>query len=187
LGARAPALTASTLPPLSVWPCGPPWRMGKHKGAQTASGPSQSPSRSLETARPVGRCLCPGLLPLGEGFGIPNRPPEPSKHPSVDGHGLLGWLARKAGPLPASRDGGAHDRRSRLFPAHDRMARGKGGPDASSPGWWGTRPAEPIVGSTIPAHHRTCAGMVRRDPTGGPRSSLSDIFRFSLEGKGRRM
>ena len=25
LGARAPALTASTLPPLSVWPCGPPF------------------------------------------------------------------------------------------------------------------------------------------------------------------
>jgi hypothetical protein len=47
LGAWAPALTASTLPPLSVWPCGPPWRVGKHKGAQTAIGPSQSPSRSL--------------------------------------------------------------------------------------------------------------------------------------------
>ncbi len=31
-----------------MWP-------GKHKGAQTAIGPSQSPSRSLETARPVGR------------------------------------------------------------------------------------------------------------------------------------
>jgi hypothetical protein len=64
LGARAPVLTVSTLPPLSVWPCGPPGRVGKHKGAQTAIGPSQSPSRSLETARPVGRAsaldLCPG-------------------------------------------------------------------------------------------------------------------------------
>ena len=55
LGERAPALTASTLPPLSVWPCGSPWRVGKHKGAQTANGPSQSPSRSQETTRPVGR------------------------------------------------------------------------------------------------------------------------------------
>jgi hypothetical protein len=55
LGARAPALMASTLPPLSVWPCGQPWRVGKHKGEQTAIGPSQSPSRSLETARSVGR------------------------------------------------------------------------------------------------------------------------------------
>jgi hypothetical protein len=35
-----------------MWPA---WRVGKHKGAQTAIGPSQSPSRSLETARPVGR------------------------------------------------------------------------------------------------------------------------------------
>ena len=64
MGARAPALTASTMPPLSVWPCGPPWRVGRHKGAQTAIGPSQSPNRSLETARPVGRAsaldLCPG-------------------------------------------------------------------------------------------------------------------------------
>jgi hypothetical protein len=69
LGARAPALTASTLTPLSVWPCGPPWRVGKHKGAQTAIGPSRSPSRSLETARPVGRVsaldLCPGAKVSG--------------------------------------------------------------------------------------------------------------------------
>jgi hypothetical protein len=69
LGARAPALTASTLLPLSVWPCGPPWRVGKHKGAQTAIGPSPSPSRSLETARPVGRAsaldLCPGAKVSG--------------------------------------------------------------------------------------------------------------------------
>ena len=31
LGARAPALTASTLPPLSVWSCGPPLRVGKQR------------------------------------------------------------------------------------------------------------------------------------------------------------
>jgi hypothetical protein len=69
LGARAPALTASTLPPLSVWPFGPPWRVGKHKRAQITIGPSQSPSRSLETARPVGRAsalvLCPGAKVSG--------------------------------------------------------------------------------------------------------------------------
>ena len=41
--------------------------MGKHQGAQTAIGPSQSPSRSLETARPEGRAR----PPWGEGFGIP--------------------------------------------------------------------------------------------------------------------
>jgi hypothetical protein len=54
---------------LSVWPCGPPWRVGKHKEAQTAIVPSQSPSRSLETARPVGRASaldpCPGAKVLG--------------------------------------------------------------------------------------------------------------------------
>ena len=44
-------MTASILPPLSVWPCGPPWRVGKHKGAQTAIAPSRSPSRSLERGR----------------------------------------------------------------------------------------------------------------------------------------
>jgi hypothetical protein len=46
-----------------------PWQVGKHKGAQTAIGPSQSPSRSLETARPVGRAsaldLCPGAKVSG--------------------------------------------------------------------------------------------------------------------------
>ena len=50
-----PPLGARALPALSVWPCGPPWRVGKHKGVQTAIGPSQSPSCSLETARPLGR------------------------------------------------------------------------------------------------------------------------------------
>jgi hypothetical protein len=69
LGARAPALTASTLPPVSVWPCGPPWWVGKHKRAQNAIGPSQSPSRSLETARPVKHAsaldLCPGAKVSG--------------------------------------------------------------------------------------------------------------------------
>jgi hypothetical protein len=45
--------------------------MGKHKGAQTAIGflLSQSPSRSLETARPVGRAsaldFCPGAKVSG--------------------------------------------------------------------------------------------------------------------------
>jgi len=62
-------MTASTIPPLSVWPFGPPGRVSKHKGAQTAIGPSQSPSRSLETARPVGRAsaldLCPGAKVSG--------------------------------------------------------------------------------------------------------------------------
>ena len=47
----------------------PPWRVGKHKGAQTAIGPSQSPSSSLETARPLGRAsaldLCPGAKVSG--------------------------------------------------------------------------------------------------------------------------
>jgi hypothetical protein len=40
-----------------MWPA---WRVGKHKGAQTAIGPSQSPSRSVETARPVGRACALG-------------------------------------------------------------------------------------------------------------------------------
>jgi hypothetical protein len=56
--------TTSTLPTLSVRPCGPPWRVGKYNGAHTAIGPSQSPSCALATARPVGRAsaldFCPG-------------------------------------------------------------------------------------------------------------------------------
>jgi len=54
-------MTASTIPPLSVWPCGPP---GGHRGAQISIGPSQSPSRSLETA-PRGTCLRPGAKVSG--------------------------------------------------------------------------------------------------------------------------
>ena len=53
---------------------------------QTSVCPSKSPSRSLETARPVGRASA-----VGEGFGIPNRSPDP--------------LVRRAGrdhPLPKS-------------------------------------------------------------------------------------
>jgi hypothetical protein len=64
---------ARAVPPLSVWPCGPPWRVGKHKGAQTAICPSQSPSRSLETPRPVGRAsaldFCPGAKVSGSQTG----------------------------------------------------------------------------------------------------------------------
>ena len=45
-------MTARTVPPLSVWPCGTPWR---HKGAQTSICPSQSPSRSFETESRMGR------------------------------------------------------------------------------------------------------------------------------------
>jgi hypothetical protein len=51
---------------LAMWPA---WRVGKHKGAQTAIGPSQSPNRSLETVRPVGRAsaldFCPGAKVSG--------------------------------------------------------------------------------------------------------------------------
>ncbi len=44
-------------PLLAMWPA---WRVGRHKGVQAAIGPSQSPSRSLETARPVGRAFTLG-------------------------------------------------------------------------------------------------------------------------------
>ena len=47
----------------------PPLRLGKHKRAQTAIGPSLSPSCSLETWD-----VPP---PWGESFGIPNRSPDP--------------------------------------------------------------------------------------------------------------
>jgi hypothetical protein len=57
---------------LALWPA---WRVGKHKGAQTAIGPSQSPSRSLETARPVGRAsaldFCPGAKVSGSQTDLP--------------------------------------------------------------------------------------------------------------------
>ena len=47
-------------------------RLGRHKGAQTSIGPSQSPSRSWRRRAPWD--VPP---PWGEGFGIPNRSPEP--------------------------------------------------------------------------------------------------------------
>jgi hypothetical protein len=90
-----------------MWPA---WRVG---GAQTAIGPSQSPSRSLETARPVGRASALDCCP------------------------------------------GAKDSGSRT--------------DLLTP--WPPGPR-----SSLSAH----------PSTGGPRSSLFDICRFSLEGKGRR-
>ena len=40
-------MTASTIPPLSVWPCG---LSATHKRAQTVSGPPQQPIRSLEVS-----------------------------------------------------------------------------------------------------------------------------------------
>jgi hypothetical protein len=43
---HCPALAASTLPPLSVRPCGT--RSATHKRDQTVAGPPQSPTRSFE-------------------------------------------------------------------------------------------------------------------------------------------
>jgi len=42
---HCPALAASTLPPLSVRPCGT--RSATHKRDQTVAGPPQSPTRSF--------------------------------------------------------------------------------------------------------------------------------------------
>jgi hypothetical protein len=69
-----------------------------------------------------------------------------SKHASLDGHGFLGWLAGKVGPMPPC------------------MARGKGGPSASSPRRRGERPA---AGPFVPAARRTielqaCLHALRR-------------------------
>jgi hypothetical protein len=117
LGARAPALTASTIPPLSVWPCAPPpWRVSKHRGAQTAIGPSQWPSRSLETARPVGRAvaldLCPGakreIESEQEREGANEREREFIRNatwattlgPTRRRENLVGWLS--SSPMPRS-------------------------------------------------------------------------------------
>jgi hypothetical protein len=94
-------MTASTIPPLSVWPCGTPF-------GNTQGGPDRLRSATITD-------------PLSRGFGIPNRSPDPlghaggagSKHTSLDVHAFLGWPAGKAGPLPPFRDIGAHDRRSR--------------------------------------------------------------------------
>jgi hypothetical protein len=53
LGARAPAHDGEYYTPYS--PLGLVARLCRHKGAQTSIGPSQSPSRSLDSARPMGR------------------------------------------------------------------------------------------------------------------------------------
>ena len=71
-------------------------RVGRHKGAQTSIGPSQSPSRSMETARPVGRASA-----LGRGF----RQPKP-----------IGGRARE---LESAR-GRGRDRTGAMFPSHGR-------------------------------------------------------------------
>jgi hypothetical protein len=66
-GEREVLLTIKkTIPPLSVWPCGTPFR----KWAQNSIGPSQSPSRWRRRA--------PWDVPplLGGGFGFRNRSPD---------------------------------------------------------------------------------------------------------------
>ena len=120
-------MTASTLPPLSVWPCGPPGRVGKHKGARTAIGPSQSPSRSLETARHVGRASALDLCPGAKVSGSPTD--------------LLTSWATPAEPVPSMPPGmstyswdGPRERRDPLPPYC-----GKGGPLASFQGGGGPR------------------------------------------------
>ena len=57
LGARGPALAASTIPPLSVRPCGT-------RFSNTQEGPNRCRS-------------APITAPLFRGFGIPNRSPAP--------------------------------------------------------------------------------------------------------------
>jgi hypothetical protein len=54
LGARAQHMTASTIPPLSVWACGTPWQRAQGTEAQTSICPSQSPTRSLGCACALG-------------------------------------------------------------------------------------------------------------------------------------
>ena len=71
-------MTASTIPSLSVWPCGTPWR-----GAQGGSDIHQSvpityPSvRPNHLADPLRRRALGRASAMGEGFRIPNRSPEP--------------------------------------------------------------------------------------------------------------
>jgi hypothetical protein len=50
-------MTASTIPPLSVWPCGTPF-------GNTQEGPDRLRSATITD-------------PLSRGFGIPNRSPDP--------------------------------------------------------------------------------------------------------------
>jgi len=69
-------------------------RLGRHKGAQTSIGPSQSPSRSWRRRAPWD--VPP---PWGKGFGIPNRSPDS--------------LVRRAGrdpPFPVSAGSRERDR-----------------------------------------------------------------------------
>ena len=104
LGARAPAHDGEYYTPTL--------RLAR---AQTSIGPSQSPSRSLETARPIGRASA-----LGGGFGTPKRTPYPlvrragrdrpfpvsvgllgGKGTSLVGWELVGW---DTGDLPSQRE-----------------------------------------------------------------------------------
>jgi hypothetical protein len=107
--------------------------------AMPCSTPDTVAARELAHAHPrmtaPARRSCPASSPAGHACGAG------SKHASLEGHGLLGWLAGKAGPLPP--------------------CCGRGGFPASFPGWRGTRPRGTRPRGTRPARrapHRDVAG-----------------------------
>jgi len=72
-------MTASTTPPLSVWPCGPPGGWVDTRGLRP---PSVRPNHRAALSRrrapwDVPSARGEGFGIRGQGFGIPNRSPEP--------------------------------------------------------------------------------------------------------------
>ena len=135
-------MTASSIPPLAVWPCGNPRLAAAHEKAQTVSGPPQSPIRSLEVSESQ-----TDLLTLGHAG---------AKHPSSDR------------PRPRCQAGSGSTKKSTATPSSDFR-----GPQSR-------RSREFAPRKSVYSLH---TGV---DPMGAPRSSLSNIRLFSLEGKGRR-
>ena len=70
LGARAPAWTARTIPPLSVWPCGTLCRQHTRE-PRPSSGPPQSPIRSLEVSGSQTHLLTPWYKGWGRDHPFP--------------------------------------------------------------------------------------------------------------------
>ena len=109
------------------------------------STPDTAAARELAHAHPrmtaPARRSCPASSPAGHACGAG------SKHASLEGHGLLGWLAGKAGPLP--------------------RYRGKGGPPESSPP--PVCPAIPSISTSRSETDIPCSGSTRRRPMPPPR------------------
>ena len=79
-------MSVSTIPPLSVWPCGEPL-LTQEVSDLHQSVPITWPLHRDGASR--GTCLHLGLLPWDEGFGIPNPSPDPLVRRAGRDHPIL--------------------------------------------------------------------------------------------------